>query len=493
MAFSKKLLFGFFLLLQFVAVITVSNAAINPIAVYVDKDHPSASDSNNGSASTPWKSLQHGLNQLTAGSHLYVKKSVEPYYGPYRLRGTNVGGFTINVNGTASSPIVVEGYPGERPVINQKRGLSSLLTTGEADSATKALAGFYIHQGDYLTIRNFEITQTSFSGIMTNPGPFRPSVYITIENMLIHHLYADPVYGRDNLGGIRIDHTNFCTIRNNVIHDIYTSRTVGNSYTSEQYSFHSGIHGFRPGGCIIENNLIYNVAKGVYQKTASYEDKDSNEVRKNIFYNIDDVTYFVGVQGAGVRAAYNAKFHDNIVYNANGGVRAKVYETSAQSRGMEIYNNTFYNVSDAISITGMTDVKVYNNIFDTVTNLIFALQDPTGYGNVNSATQFDNNLYFNSQLLWALDRYGANSQFLRSLSDWQNAISRSSTESLVSSPDSRSIVAAPQYIDAGNLDFSLKGTSPAKGAGINGEDIGAYGNFSFVGPGNLPKSPTEFR
>lgn len=483
-----------FLFFQFTVMTGIAFASnINPNAVYVDKDNPAASDSNTGSVNSPWKSLQYGLNQLAPGTHLYVRKSITPYFGPYRVRGANMGGFTINVNGTASAPIIIEGYPGERPVIDQQRALSNTLTTGQPDSpaATKALAGFYIHAGDYLTIKNFEITQTSASGVMFNPGPITPSKYITIENNYIHHLYADAVYGKDNLGGIRIDSTNFCLIRNNVIHDTYSPKTIGNPYTSEIYAFHSGIHGYRPGNCIIENNLIYNVGKGVYQKTASFEKKDSNEVRKNIFYNIGDTAYMVGVQGVGVVAAFNAKFHDNLVYNSKGAVRVKVYETSTQSTGMEIYNNTFYKVDNGITVRGMINVKVYNNIFDTVGGITFALEGPTGYGNVNGVSLFNNNLYYAGAQIWALDRYGVNAQYLRSLSAWQAASSNTSTDSLPASKDTNAVVGLiPQYIGATN-NFHLKATSPAKRAGINGEDIGAYGNVAVIGPSKIPKPPTN--
>ncbi len=62
MMYSRKfkVLFSglFFILLSGIA----NAAPVDPSAFYVDKDNTSASDTNPGSASRPWKTIQHGVN-----------------------------------------------------------------------------------------------------------------------------------------------------------------------------------------------------------------------------------------------------------------------------------------------------------------------------------------------------------------------------------------------------------------------------------------------
>lgn len=474
-----------FLFLLFVAHFAAANS-INPNAFYVDKDHPSASDSNPGTATAPWLTIQHALNQITPGIHIYVKESIEPYYGPYRASGANVGGFTITSGGTANAWVYIEGYPGERPTINQQRGKSSLRAeTGTADSSPKDLGGFYIHQGDYIKISNFEITQTSYSGLSSNPGAHNS--YIVYENNHIHH-----AYGSDNVGGVLLSHTDECSVKNNIIHDIYDTKLNSNPLTSELYGLHAGVHGYEPGNCIIENNLIYHVAKGVYQKTADRDRKNSNIVRRNIFRDLSEYAYFVGVQGAGAEPALNPKFYENVVYNVGTGVYVKTYETKEQSDGMEIYNNTFVDVDYTYVLKGMTNISIYNNIEYKVGNLNLIISDPSGYGNINSIKFYDHNLVYETPLKWYLNRYAADQEVYTGLLNWQSSFTTTNLNLLLTNPDSKSKLVNPLFKNGADKDYNLELNSPARGAGRNGEDLGAFGLGGKIGPPDLFNPPKDF-
>jgi len=462
---------------------------LNAATYFVDKDHGFANNGNNGSESAPWLTIQHGVNQLLAGDTLYVKASANPYFEPYRARGNNMGGITIDVSGTASQRINIEGYPGERPVIDQQRAMSSLSASdGSFDSASKILSGFYLRRADYITIKNFEITQTSASGIMMNQ--FEENEAIIVEDNYIHHLY-----GRDNVGGVRLDNCNNCIVRNNLIHDTYDMRSVSsNPYTNEPHGLHSGIHGYRPGNCIIEYNTIYNVAKGVYQKSPDPELLDANTVRFNLFYNNSDGAFFLGVQGAGSPQSYNAKFYGNIVYDSARGVEVLLYETDIQSSGVKIYNNTFYNISlSPVDIKGYHGIEFYNNIVALTKKFNFVTADPTGppEGNTNKIDYLDNNIYFNHSNDWMLDRYGASQQF-KSFPDWQNAFSSGNGIGLSSNPDVNSLVADPLFISVSTKDFRVQPGSPTKGFGRYKKDIGPGGLTNSVGfYGKRAKPPTS--
>ncbi len=63
------------------------------------------SDSNNGSKTSPWKSLYTSIKKLGAGDTLYVRE------GTYSFGGENI----IAAHGTSSNPITIRAYPGETP------------------------------------------------------------------------------------------------------------------------------------------------------------------------------------------------------------------------------------------------------------------------------------------------------------------------------------------------------------------------------------------
>jgi len=470
----KIFIFGLFVFLF----TGIANAApVDPSTFYVDKDNTSASDSNPGSALFPWKTIQHGVNQLTLGQRLYVRQSVQPYFEPYRSYGTDLGGITIDVSGTPSNKIYIEGYPGDTVVINQQRGKSIYRAeTGALDVASdsKALTGFYINKGNYIVIKNFEITQTAASGIMFNPAEH--NLGVEIEGNNIHH-----IYGSDNVGGIRLDHADYAIIRNNIIHDIMSTGGTSNPYNNEPYKLDSGIHGYQPGNALIEYNVIYNVDRGIFAKASDVHGLNAATVRRNVFFNNGHSAFALEVQGAGSAPALNAKFYENIVYNSRGGVSSGLAETSGQSANIDIYNNTFYNLDYGVSLTGQIGISIYNNIFSNIQGMNIASKKAAPYS--NKFDYLDNNLYFNEGREWALELYAANNEILRSLAAWKQAYSNSRLSDLSSNPDVNSISAEPQFINIANNNFTVKASSPASPVYQNGrykDGIGAYGMGAVV-------------
>jgi len=465
----KVLIFSLFFFLSS----TISAATIDPSAFYVDKDHPSASNSNSGTASLPWKTIQHGVNQLTPGKRLYVRQSIEPYFEPYRSYGTDLGGVTVDVSGTSTNKIYIEGYPGDTVVINQQRGTSSYRAeTGALDVASdsKPLTGFFINKGNYVVIKNFEITQTSASGIMFHPG--NHNLGVEIEGNNIHHLY-----GSDNVGGIRLDHADYAIVRNNIIHDIMSTGGSSNPYNSEPYKLDSGIHGYESGNALIEYNVIYNVDRGIFAKASDADGLNAATVRRNLFFNNGHSAYALEVQGSGSAPALNAEFYENIVYNSRGGVSSGLAETSGQSTSMVIYNNTFHNLDYGVSLTGQIGVKVHSNIFSSIQGMNISI-GRTLSSVINRLDYVDNNLYFNEGREWALELYASNNEIIRSISDWKSSYSRSNLNVLSANPDVNSILADPQFTNVSDNNFTLNATSPAGSAyknGYNDNGIGAYG------------------
>ena len=468
--------------------------AIDPNAFYVDKDHPSASNQNPGSASLPWKTIQHGVNQMAPGRRLYVRESITPYFEPYRVSGADVGGISISVSGTAVNKIYIEGYPGDNVIIDQQRGMSSLRAEdGMPDSptASKILLGFYIHQGHHIVIKNFEVTQCHGSCISLNPAAENDG--IVIENNHVHQAYAG-----DNVGGVRLDHANDCIVRNNIIHDIYSNRRTSNPYTSEPYGFDSGIHGFEPGNCLIEHNVIYNVDRAIFAKSSDRDSLNSHTVRRNIFYNNAHSAFSMEVAGVGSPAALNAKFYENIVYNSNAGVSSVLGATNGQSTNIDIYNNTFHNLTHGVGLEGQVGIEVHSNIFSNIQNSNIGTTDPgDSFGNINKIDYIDNNLYFNQNAEWRLEFYAPNVEVSRSLAEWQQAFTNSNLSVLSSNPDINAVTGDPDFLNVAENDFRVPTSSlasPASQNGRNNKGIGAYGlGATVIGINNVvrPKAITD--
>lgn len=68
---------------------------------------PDGSDQNRGTMNRPWRTLEHALGELTSGDVLYLRGGT--YYEH---------GISVNANGSASAPITIQSYPGERAVID---------------------------------------------------------------------------------------------------------------------------------------------------------------------------------------------------------------------------------------------------------------------------------------------------------------------------------------------------------------------------------------
>ena len=98
---------------------------------YVDKNHASASDSNPGTESQPWATIQHAAETLVAGETVYIRAGV--YY-------ENI---YFDNSGTEGNFIVFSAYAGEKPVI-------------DGTGVTESQNGMIINQS-YLKITRLEI------------------------------------------------------------------------------------------------------------------------------------------------------------------------------------------------------------------------------------------------------------------------------------------------------------------------------------------------
>ncbi len=125
---------------------------------YVDQNHASASDSNPGTESQPWATIQHAAETLVAGETGYIRAGV--YHENIHF----------NNSGTEGNLIVFSAYAGEKPVI-------------DGTGVTESQNGMMINQS-YLKITGLEIRNWQENGIWTENAH-----HLEISDCEVHDVY----------------------------------------------------------------------------------------------------------------------------------------------------------------------------------------------------------------------------------------------------------------------------------------------------------------
>ena len=126
---------------------------------YVDKNHASASDSNPGTLTSPWKSIQHAAENVSAGDTVFVRAGV---YNEHLY---------LEENGNVTDGhIVFSAYPGEVPIIDG---------TGVTESSNGIVSS-----ASYFKLLGFEVRNWSENGIW-----IENAAHFEISDCIVHHVY----------------------------------------------------------------------------------------------------------------------------------------------------------------------------------------------------------------------------------------------------------------------------------------------------------------
>jgi len=442
---------------------------------FVDKNHPSASDSNPGTESQPWLTIQKAADTLTAGETVYVKEGV---YTEHTAGNGQYGGIIPKNSGALNAPITYQTYSGDSVVIDQN------------DSSP----GFYLQSKNHIIIKGFEIRNAYSGGIRLANQSVPRNSFITIEENYIHNITGP--WGH-NVGGVRLDSCDRCVVRNNTIHDV--------SITTDPQTNSAGIHSYRMSNATIENNTIWNSYNGIFFKQAQFDGEPGGTIRRNIFHNISEGIRLTP-QGSNFPGHQEIHIKENIFYKFSRGIKVRVSETSTQSSGLYISNNTFADgvpysgtpTPECLVLNGYTNTQIWNNICVAEIPIeLYHIAPPFNF--TGDVTYMDFNLY-HSYTSFRIDRYGRFQtpvipylQF-SSIDEWRTNATASAT--MVSPPDINSITSPPLFMDPINRNYKLQTDSQAKSRGRNGEDIGAYSSSTiFIGASNsfsdAPKRPSS--
>ncbi len=248
-----------------------SNLFPVPVSGIIYVNASTGDDSNSGTMSSPYRTLQKALNIVQPGETIKLSSGI------YQEANKTVRA------GTASAPIIIEPDDGAKPVL---------------DGKSNTLNAIQINHSFYI-IRNLEIRNARL-GIK-----IEGVTGVVLENNSIHDFSYDGVHLRySSQGNI---------VKNNTI---WATGLAGNFNGEGIYIGTAPEHRYMNGGQpdptsynTIIGNQIYNAVEGIDIK----EDASFNLVSGNIIHNVTDPKS----GGINVRADHNY-FYDNVSYNNAG-------------------------------------------------------------------------------------------------------------------------------------------------------------------------------
>jgi hypothetical protein len=275
------------------------------------------SDANPGTIDRPWQTLQKAFDALQPGQIAYLRAGT---YGAF------CSSSRFDRAGTLTSPITVQGYPGERAVLHGQirlEGSYFRLSNVVVEGPSCGVWGEPSRQGDNL--------------VLMVPGTTH---HVEVSNSEIYHSgwHAGIAAGGDDIW-----------ILNNYIHDNGGFNDPGQENTSHGIYYHDGTRG------VVANNILeHNRAKGL---SARYSGNHILVVNNTV----------VGNGRSGMDLAENTHdwiFANNIVVNngnVNNGVGINTGGSSGGATLIEV-NNVFWNNGSSGTSNWNTNATIVNNL-----------------------------------------------------------------------------------------------------------------------------------
>ncbi len=384
------------------------NLHANTFFVSTDGD-----DSNDGAINTPWKTIKHGLNQLSAGDTLNIRHGV--YYE---------NTFTVQLQGTSSDPIIVQAYQGEN--VNIDGGISSFLNAPNSkwmmvDNAinlyksTSAITGNFVNAWfaeDSIQVIEYEDTVNlksqnygpvnGFNPIYQGPGIYKKDdgyLYIRLEqnpndlyDVDSNTIVGKPIDINPNNNNIHIFSSKVLFYLDNAKHIIFKRlnfsyskylfdvRNNCSNISFESCKFAYGNTGiiirdasyFDIVNCEFDNGLPQNiywtdVKNRAYEVAEPYPEFQSKSISGAlIHFNIKNSYFHNGFDALGIKDGSRNTSVANCYFI---GFRDDAIDLRADIDSIEIKNNMLWNIGSGISMTWTNtqnsgDVFIHHNVID---------------------------------------------------------------------------------------------------------------------------------
>ena len=467
----------------------VTISPITGMAFYVST---TGSDSNPGTLSSPWRTIQHAANSVQAGDTVYVRGGV---YNE---------SVNISVSGSATAgPITVQTFPGERAIIDG---------TGLVPSTSGIQGLINIVNQSYISIQGLEIRNYQTSSASATPAGIWVSgsgSNIQLLNNLVHNIvttseatgsaFGIAVYGTSapaSLDSVTISGnqvyslktgtsesvnvdgnvTNF-VITNNVVHDNDNIGidVIGFEGVSPDPAYDYARNGTVAGNTVYNISAINNPGEGnQYDANGIYVDGGSQVVIEgNLIHNVD-----IGIELASEHQGHVTSFvtaRNNLVYWSNSvGITIGGYASNVGGTDhCTIVNNTLFQNDTKSTGSGEFQIQYYatSNVFKN--NILNASSQGLFINNYTNSepdpADVDGNLYYSSLSPSAADFRWNGTDHL-GFSSYQSATGK----------DGHSQYADPQFLSLTMPNLRVQPTSPAVHAGINlGSTV--VGTLDFAG------------
>ena len=274
------------------------------------------------------------------------------------------------------------------------------------------------------------------------------------------------IQSTDNRECLRVDDSTDFTASNC---KIWNCRQVDGGHNT------SAIKMYDNSGGVLEQLEIYNCEVGIYVKS-----RLNDYIIRNSFIHDSSRGIYVTPSMA-VMQSDRGKVYNNLIVNTTvAAFESDNDQSTYHGDNWHVYNNTFYNCGlTPLKVSGNTPGHgwtIYNNIAAIGSDQLFVT---TAHATLAAA---DHNQWGPAGLKWVVRRYQTNQAVYRTLGDWQ-----ASTElENGGHPGVGDFTSDPRFANgSGTLsrksDFVSGPSSPCKGAGRNGVDMGALDIVTAVG------------
>lgn len=338
--------------------------------------------------------------------------------------------------GTPEYPTLITTWPGKPRAVFNGQGVA------EAGIVLRNTASFRIESIEFHDFVYFSIR--AYDGVS----------YVYIVNVETHALHGSSPSGTGSgISLSAVDTQNDFTVRNCLIYNhknnsfavagIYvlserwtTAGSIVKIYDNIVFDEHTGIGDKHSGNLTIQShgNLVYNCVRGFYSRAYF-----SNQLFQNIVYNCEDA--FV-VSRENIQGNLNIIIHNNTVINSR--LLRLIDPITTLPNGNEGYKD-FYHVYDNIHVN---NASAYTLTLGAYADTHFDL----------AGWQSGKNIFYPGNATNFLVHQGSAYSF-------SSAMSRLN--------DTTSAQNDPLFANIGACDFRLTSTSPARGFGQGGTDIGA--------------------
>lgn len=371
--------------------LTASSNWVQPVTVLIDINTGVAffvattgSDTNAGSLTSPWKTIQHAANMAVAGDTVYVRG------------GTYQESVNLPNSGSATAgPIVFQSYPGEVATVSG----AGVSCCGDAIQGLFNITG----NESYLTIEGFQIENYTSNNVNNEPAGIYTSgsgSNIQILNNTVHGI-TETAGASGNAHGIGFYGTgstplSSITLMGNNVYGMVT----GNS---ETITFDGNIDGFSVIANVVhDNNNIGIDAAGFYGTGPSGSDQPRNGVISgNKVYNITSASNpaynGLGADGIYCDGCTNVTIERNTVYHCDLNIEAASENAGRDSTYVTIANNVVYVGNLAgISIGGYASTVGGSQHITVVNNTLFENNTTGNGGDFQIQYNASNNLFENN-------------------------------------------------------------------------------------------------